>query len=189
MDAPFDSTPQQKIDRALDPGESLIWCGTPRQGLLLRPADVFMVPFSLLWGGFAIFWEQGVLQSNAPAFFALWGVPFVVIGLYMIIGRFFVDARLRAKTFYGLTDRRAIIISGLFSRTITSLPLRTLTDVSLQERPDRSGTIMLGRPQPYSAWSSGMRWPGMGQYATPTFEMIPDAKRVHDQLLEAQRAA
>lgn len=155
----------------------------------MRPADVFMVPFSLLWGGFAIFWEKSVLQSNAPAFFALWGVPFVLIGLYMIMGRFFVDARFRAKTFYGLTDRRAIIISGLFSRTITSLPLRTLTDISLQERPDRSGTIMLRRSQPYSAWSSGMRWPGMGQYATPTFEMIPDAKRVHDQLLEAQRAA
>ena len=173
----------------MDSGESLIWSGTPRQGLLLRPGDVFMIPFSLLWGGFAIFWELEVLQSNAPRFFALWGVPFVLLGLYLIVGRFFVDARIRAKTFYGLTDHRAIIISGLFSRTKTSLPLRTLTDISLQERSDGSGTIRLGRPQPYSAWSSGVRWPGMSQYSTPTFEMIPDAKRVHDQLLEAQRAS
>jgi Bacterial PH domain len=189
LDTPFDSTPRQEIGRVLDAGESLIWSGAPRQGLLLRPGDVFVIPFSLLWGGFAIYWELSVLQSNAPAFLALWGVPFVLIGLYMTVGRFFADARLRARTFYGLTDRRVIIVSGLFSRTITSLPLRTLTDVSLQERSDRSGTIMLGRPQPYSAWSSGMRWPGMSQYSTPTFEMIADAKRVHDQLLEAQRAA
>ena len=189
MDVPFDLAPQQEISRVLDSDESLLWSGAPRQGLLLRAGDIFMIPFTLLWGGFAIFWEATVLQSNAPVFFALFGIPFVLIGLYMIVGRFFVDARIRAKTFYGLTSRRAIIVSGLFSRTTNSLPLRTLTDVSLQERQDRSGTIMFGRPQPYSYWSSGMRWPGMSQYSTPAFEMIADAKRVHDQVLEAQRAA
>ncbi|MFZ0497973.1 MAG: PH domain-containing protein, partial [Steroidobacteraceae bacterium] len=152
-------------------------------------SDMFMIPFSFLWGGFAIFWETSVLRSNAPGFFALWGVPFVLVGLYMIVGRFFLDAGVRSRTFYGLTNRRAIIISGLFSKTTNSLPLRTLSDISLQERADRSGTIMLGRPQPYSYWSSSMRWPGMSQYSTPSFEMILDAKRVHDQLLEAQRAA
>jgi len=125
-----------------------------------------MIPFSLLWGGFAIFWEASVLRLSGPnaGFMSIWGIPFVLIGLYMIVGRFFVDARIRAKTFYGLTNRRTIIISGLLSRTINSLPLRTLSDISLQERSDRSGTIMLGRPQPYSWWASGMRWPGMNQY-------------------------
>lgn len=34
-----------------------------------------------------------------------------------------------------------------------------------------------------------MRWPGMSQYSTPAFEMIPNAKTVHDQLLAAQLAA
>jgi len=158
--------------------------------MLLRPNAAYMIPFSLLWGGFAIFWEASVLRISGPnaVFMSLWGIPFVLIGLYMIVGRFFVDARIRAKTFYGFSNRRAIIISGLFSRTITSLSLRTLTDVSLQERPDRTGTILLGRPQPYSSWSSGMRWPGMSQYSTPAFEMVPNAKAVYDQLLEAQRA-
>jgi hypothetical protein len=189
MDTFFDLAPQQEISRVLDSDESLLWSGAPRQGLMLRPGDIFMIPFSLLWGGFAIFWEASVLRSNAPVFFALFGVPFVLVGLYMIVGRFFVDARIRAKTSYGITNRRAIIVSGLFSRTTTSLPLRTLTDVSLQERPDHSGTIMFGRPLPYSYWSSGMRWPGMSQYSTPAFEMIRDAKSVHDQLLKAQRAA
>lgn len=191
MAATFDLGSQNAIAQALDSGESLIWSGTPRHGLVLRPSDAFMVPFSFLWGGFAIFWEAGVLRMHGPnaAFMSVWGIPFVLAGLYLIVGRFFVDARMRARTFYGLTDRRAIIISGAFSRTINSLPLRTLTDISLQERSDRSGTILLGRPQPYSSWSSGMRWPGMSQYSTPAFEMIPNAKTVHDQLLAAQRAA
>jgi len=187
----FEFAPQSEIAQVLDSGESLIWSGAPHRGLALRSSDAYMIPFSLLWGGFAIFWEAGVLRTNGPntAFMSIWGIPFVLAGLYLIVGRFFVDAGIRAKTFYGLTNRRAIIISGLFSRTINSLPLRTLTDISLQERSDRSGTILLGRPQPYSSWGSGMRWPGGSQYSTPAFEMIPNAKTVHDQLLEAQRAA
>jgi hypothetical protein len=180
---------QQEINRTLSSGESLLWSGKPRTGFLLRSSDAVIIPFSLVWGGFAIFWEVGVLESNGPGFMQFWGIPFVLVGLYMIFGRFFVDAAIRRGTVYGLTNRRAIIISGLFSRTTTSLPLRTLTDISLREKADRSGTVLLGRPQPYSAWSSGMRWPGIGQSTTPAFELIPDAKYVHDRLLEAQREA
>jgi hypothetical protein len=189
MDITLDLGPQQRISQLLGPGETLIWSGSPRTGLLLRPSDAMMIPFSLMWGGFAIFWEWTVLNSPAPGFFAFWGVPFVLVGLYMIFGRFIVDARIRAGTVYGLTNQRAIVVSGLFSKTTTSLPLRTLTDISLQERADRSGTITLGRPQPYSTWMTGARWPGMNQNPTPAFEMIPQARQVHDQLLAAQRAA
>jgi hypothetical protein len=189
MDLAFDSTPRRQITRVLDPGESLIWSGIPRQGLLLRPTDALMIPFSLLWGGFAFYWEASALSSGAPPFFLLWGIPFVLVGVYIIVGRFFVDARVRANTFYGLTDRRVIILSGLFARTTSSLPLRNLTDISLQERSDRSGSILLGRPHPQYAWFAGTRWPGTAQYATPCLELIPTVKRVYDQLLEAQRAA
>jgi hypothetical protein len=148
-----------------------------------------MIPFSILWGGFAILWEASAVAMGAPFFFALFGVPFVLIGLHFTIGRFFLDSRMRAKTFYGLTDRRIIILSGVFSRSTNSLPLRTLHDLLLRERADGRGTILFGRPYPFASWYAGMQWPGMSHYETPSFELIEQSKRVHDQILEAQRAA
>jgi len=178
-----------EITRSLEGGESLLWTGVPRQGLFLRAADVLMIPFSLIWGGFAFFWEWGVLHSAAPFFFRLWGIPFVAAGVYIILGRFFADSYARSKTCYGLTDRRVLVRSGVFSRATNSLPLRTLNGITLRERADGTGTISFGTPNPFSSWYAGSSWPGMGRYQVPSFDQIPDVKRVHDQILEAQRKA
>ena len=95
--------------------EQLVWSGQPPQGVRLRAADAFLIPFSILWGGFAIFWETMVVVVGAPWLFMVFGVPFVIAGLYLIVGRFWVDAGQRARTFYGLTDKRVIIVSGIFN--------------------------------------------------------------------------
>ena len=175
------------VESQLSPNERLLWSGQPRQGLFLRAADAYLIPFSVLWGGFAIFWESSVILGGAPFFFMLWGVPFVLVGLYMIIGRFFVDAKQRSKSYYGVTNERVIIVSGLFSRKVKSLNLRTLTDVSLDEKSDGSGTITFGATNPMSWWSGGMSFPGWGQQSTPSFELILEAKQVYEIIRDAQR--
>jgi hypothetical protein len=172
---------------ALDRGERQLWAGVPRQGIAFRGADVFMIPFSLLWGGFAVFWEATVARTNAPGFFVLWGIPFVLVGFYITVGRFFIDARRRARTTYAVTSDRVIINSGIFAPTSKSLNVRTISDVTLQERPNGTGTITFGAANPLAAFYAGTSWPGVPQ--TPSFEMIPDARRVYDIIREAQMTA
>lgn len=177
------------LQAELGSNERLLWSGRPRQGLLLRGSDALLIPFSLLWGGFALFWEAGVLTAGAPFFFILWGIPFVLVGLYITMGRFFLNAALRAKTFYGVTNERAIIISGLFSPTIKSLSLRTTSDIALEQYRDGSGTITFGNSMPFAGLYRGMPWPGMDRRLAPEFERIPDARVVYQIIRQAQHNA
>jgi hypothetical protein len=181
--------PESQIRPELGSTERLLWTGRPRSGLILRSADAFLIPFSLMWGGFAIFWETGVIIAGAPFLFMLWGIPFVLVGLYLIFGRFWVDAKQRARTYYGVTNERVIIISGLFHKSIKSLNIDTLTDVSLTEKSDGSGTITIGSSNPWHGWFGGSNWPGAGQYASPALELIADARQVYETIRDAQRDA
>ena len=70
----------------LVPGEHIVWSGQPARGLLLTSRDVFLVPFSVLWCGFAIFRTITATNGRAPGFFTLWGLMFVVAGLYFVVG-------------------------------------------------------------------------------------------------------
>ncbi len=174
------------IQSELSSSEKLVWSGRPLTGIRLRKQDALLIPFSLLWGGFAIFWELSALNSHAPFFFRLWGIPFVLVGLYLIFGRFFVDAKQREKTFYGLTNERIIIISGIFSRNVRSLNLKTLPEINLDEKSDGSGTILFGSFNlPTARWAAG-GWPGANQYAPPSFELIKPVKEVFELIRRAQ---
>jgi hypothetical protein len=80
-----------------------------------------------------------------------------------------------------------IIISGLFIGAVKSLNLRTLSDVSLTEKRNRSGTITFGQENQMTSlfWGGGM--PGIGGSNVPKFELIDNAKEVYNQLVAQQR--
>src|SRR5262245_59702742 len=115
----------QAVTRQLDPGEGLLWSGWPspgRMALSAVPAMLFGVPF----GGFAAFWMYMAYtitsKSTGPDFsnfFPLFGVPFLLIGLGMLTAPLW--AYLAAgRTQYALTNKRALIVSNLFSVSVRS---------------------------------------------------------------------
>jgi hypothetical protein len=167
--------------------ELVLWSGAPRQGLMLRASDLLMIPFSLMWGGFAVFWEYSVFTSDAPLLFRLWGIPFVLVGLYMVAGRFVVEAWQRAYTDYAVTDERIIIRSGIFRRQMKSLNLRAMGEFSLTENGKGEGTIVFGVSPAGNMFSGLASWPGVEEL--PRFDTIPDARKVYEIIRNAHSAA
>lgn len=144
-----------------------------------------MIPFSLMWGGFAMFWEFSVVTSGAPLFAMFWGIPFVLVGLYIIFGRFFVDMEQRSRTYYALTNERVIIVSGLFNQSVKTLKLRQLTEINITNRSNNKGTITFGTSHPMS-WMYISGFPSKYPVA-PSFEMIDNARMVYQKIQHMQR--
>ena len=170
------------------PSEKLLWLGRPKQGLMFSKKDLLQVPFSLMWGGFAIFWESmAVRQVNAPFFFKLWGIPFVLIGLYLIIGRFALDAFIRARTQYAVSNQRILVLrEGWFSKLLT-MPLERLQTPDLDQSGDGTGTISFendvqigyGRRGNIGAWTPALS-------NIPRFLGITDVRQVFDLIQSAR---
>ena len=175
---------QSELTQHLDTNETLLWTGQPKKGIIFRTADIFLIPFSLLWCGFAIFWVIGA--SQAGGLFALFGVPFVIIGLIFVFGRFIIDSKQRENTFYGITKERIVIKSGVFSKSIKSLNIKTLSDIEYTEKNDGSGTVSIGPKNPMMMWGNGMNWwPGVK--STPQLDLIPEVRKVYNQIIEIQK--
>ena len=163
--------------------ETVRWTGEPPTGLLWRASDWVMLPFSLMWGGFALFWESMVISAGAPLVMMLFGVPFVCLGLYLIAGRFFWDANVRARTRYAVTDRAAYIVVDGFRGAVRRYAGSALDDVGVERKDDGSGTLRFG---------SNLR----ASYGTRTttsllpqnaFESIRDVDRAYDAVRAAAR--
>jgi hypothetical protein len=165
----------------------LLWTGRPASGLRFHRNDALYVPFSLMWGGFAIFWETMAVSIGTPWFFKLWGIPFVLAGLYMIAGRFFVDAYRRSQTWYGVTSDSALILRQGWAGKLQRLYLPSINKIDLELAPAGTGTITFG-DAPAATWFSGRQnWSG-GPDA-PSFEGIGEAQRVYDLCVKAQRSS
>lgn len=170
------------------PGERISWAGRPGQGLQFTARDIFLIPFSLAWCGFAIFWTVMATGAGGPSFFTLWGMMFVCIGLYFVAGRFVTDAWIRRGLRYAVTDRRILIARAAPFGKFTALNLNQLPDIDLAERGNGRGTIRFGRApstwnnRPSAAWSPALD-------PTPQFIAIEDSRRIFDLIQKLAQQA
>ncbi|HEY1720112.1 MAG TPA: PH domain-containing protein [Magnetospirillaceae bacterium] len=171
-------------DGLLEPGEKILWEGQPRRGLVFRASDIVVIPLSLIWCGFAIYWEYKAAKQPASMVPVL-GILFVLIGLHFAVGRFFYDAFVRHGTRYALTNQRVLIsLGGVFTRELQSLPLEGLMNIRLSETRNGAGTIKFGAdPDPRIETK-----PGRTSYLIPVFEGIEDGRTVYHRIHAAQKA-
>lgn len=176
------------IQPRLGSTERLLWAGRPVQGVILRKSDVQMIPFALVWGGFALFWEYTALMSGAPPIMLLFGLIFVLVGVYLLLGRFLVDAHARRHIYYGVTDERVVFLRPGGRPELQTLDLKTITDVTLTKRGADGGVIAFRPRGTFKGLASGS-WPGLPHLSKPRFELASAASNTYGIVQSAIRQA
>jgi hypothetical protein len=136
----------------LESGETVEWTGCPRPDIVFHDEDWSAIPFSLIYGGFTIYafltvsgvWDRSPGQS-LHWFAMAWTMPLLLLGQYFIWGRFIHSRWKKQRTWYALTNHRALIIrDGARGRTASSAYLDNLQTIAITVRSDGIGRISFG---------------------------------------------
>ncbi len=173
-------------------GESIQWSGQPDPSINLSRGDIFLIPFSLCFFAFAAFWLGSVVSSSFAnleeaggviLFFYLFGLLIAIMGFYFAFGRFIYKKWKKTRTYYALTNKRALILTLTFGRNLDGAFLDRLVAINKSMRSNGSGTIYFGNPSWMTAayGNSGMDFfSGFYSGDVPSFYDIRDADSVYD---------
>jgi hypothetical protein len=193
-----DAGNREAFEGRLSDDERLLWTGRPDPNALFGIADYFLVPFSLLWGGFAFAWEALVIvallrgeerSANGGSlwFFAVFGVIFVITGVYLIAGRFVYKRARNRRTRYAVTDRRVLSVIRLFGEHSQAEQLDGIASLSKSVASSGCGSIFFGDVPPWSRTyaNTGMDLFGPRQTRMPVaFFDVRDIDAVYRQVSE-----
>lgn len=169
--------------------EEILWSGQP-ENTIFTTSDIFLIPFSLIWGGFAVFWEISTIIASAPFFFSLFGIPFVIMGFYLIFGRFIFKSIKKKHTYYAITNQRILILSNLRSSNLQAEFIRQIPCINKSVKSNGIGTIKFGN-SPYLTGmygNSGVEFFG-NRYTNdiPVFYDIQDVEAVYKLINEIRQ--
>ena len=179
---------QQLFQKELLKDEKILWSGQPDTSIIFTKMDAFLVPFSIMWGGFAVFWELSVIVSGAPFFFMLWGIPFVLVGLYFIFGRFIYKKKKKENTHYAVTNKRVLILS---KNDFQESYIDTIPAFNKTIKHDGIGTIKFGNSNIFSSMYANTGLDFFGLFYgkdVPTFYDIKEAQRVYDMVINMRNS-
>jgi hypothetical protein len=170
------------INQSLQHKEILIWAGQPKKGLVFEAIDIFKTLFIVIFVAFVFFAVR--LLSDISILLAIpLSVIFFSAALILGIGRFFIDAELRKKTFYGVTDKRIIIISKMYPKKIQSVYFNTKPKIEFLPNMDDTSTIDIGLKEPTGVGRGGITWiPNSKGYSY--LYRISEANFVHKKIKE-----
>lgn len=126
------------VQSYLGSGEYVLWQGKPGKVKLLDPFYLSTALFAIPWLAFCGYWEYLAIRSGG-LFMVLWGAPFVLVGLYMLVGRPLNAIRLRGRTWYVITNKKLLIRAG---RHVQVFDGRDLPPMDIHLNRDGTGTIL-----------------------------------------------
>jgi hypothetical protein len=181
------------LRRELMAGERILWSGQPDPRRLYAAFAMWL--FAIPWTAFALFWEAMALfmlwggTTKTPAaitwtfgiVFPLFGLPFIVVGFYMLAMPFQAIAKAK-RTVFALTDRRMLRVTADKSREAESVMLRQMGPIKVKAGSDGYGTLSI---------QTGTSIDSDGDRVTERFEIagVPDVARLEGLLLDGRSKA
>lgn len=138
---------KKKLNAELKAGEAIMWLGQPNPRRLMLKGFILWF-FFIPWTAFALFWMAGAAQFKMPdmrepaAWFMLFGVPFVLIGIAGLSAPLWIYLGAR-HTVHVITNKRALTISGVKAFKIKIFEPTQMSNIERLERPDGSGDLIL----------------------------------------------
>jgi hypothetical protein len=116
-------------------------------------------------------------------------MPFVLIGLYLILGRVFIRRWLRRRSLYALTDERVLLFSqsSRGSSRVKMIWLSSRPPLEKHIGRNGQGTLCVGQTAPGQRWLGGSTgWPGAAMMKGSAIVLadIPDAAGVYAQIAQ-----
>lgn len=111
------------IGRELRKGEEVLWSGHPDRAAFLSKGDIILVPASLLWSAMALSFAIPMLSAvrtdnDVLPFVLFFAIPFAVMAVYCMFGRFAFRLWVKSRTHYLVTNERVVALSKVFGNNV-----------------------------------------------------------------------
>ena len=107
-------------------GEEILWSGGPDTLTYFMRTDFILIPLTVLIGGFMLSYAYSsmVLMFRGQSMaFALSGITFLLIGLYLIFGRIWYRHKRLSRNLYFVTDERVFVFNTLRDKVTADIPI------------------------------------------------------------------
>jgi hypothetical protein len=129
----------------LAPGEKLLWTDRPRPWAV-GAHNLFRLaagmPVAAVIFAFWAFFLFGHSQADVNEI--KWPIAITIGGLWLL-GSPLWAALIARRLVYAITDRRLMIIGGIFARRVTSYSATAIETIDCRENEDKSGDIIFRR--------------------------------------------
>ena len=134
------------LHRELAEGEQVVW--ESMKLARIEPKGFAIYLFAIPWTAFALFWmgmaglfTLGVDSDPFAWVFPLFGLPFVLIGLGMMMAPFLSFFQ-RGRVLFAVTDRRVLKLSLGGELTVVSVPASKITESVRNQSADVTGGLV-----------------------------------------------